>query len=329
MNISAKTIGYVKDVLGIEFIMEPYELLGLPFYLQDGYDFYEAELLSGRCLLMQPRDQDDSPAMIEKHCQTVRKMWDKGEVVYVAEAIAPHNRKRLIQHKVSFIIPGNQLYLPVFGVALREHFRKFRHHTKNEAALSPTAQLTVLWSLLKEPVHGINSAQMAERLNCSRMAVARAYDELSSFELASIEKSSGNQKILSIEAEQASLWQAAHKFLKTPVRKARWVKGNGEALRAPLAGESALAELTLMSEPNYVAYAITAGEWKGAQRSLQLKELKHPEPGCFQLQTWHYNPDLFAEGGIVDRLSLYLSLQNQSDPRISLATEELLEQMQW
>lgn len=329
MNISDKTTGYVREVLGLEFKIAPYRLPGLPFYLHDGYDFYEAELLGEQCLLMQPRDQDESPAMVEKHCQAVRKTWDRGEVVYLAETIAAHNRKRLIQHKVSFIIPGNQLYLPALGMDLREHFRKFRHNSKNEATLSPTAQLIVLWSLLKEPVRGINSAKMGERLDCSRMAVARAYDELSSFEWASIEKSSGNQKVLIIEAEGAHLWHAAQKFLKSPVRKTRWVLGNGERLRAPLAGESALAELTLMSEPNHVVYAIAADEWKGAQRSLQLQEISHPEPGCFQLQTWYYNPDIFEKKNIVDRLSLYLSLQRQSDPRIEMATEELLEQMKW
>ena len=209
MNILDKTITYVKEVLGLEFAPKPRQLMELPFYLQDGYDFYEAELLSEHCLLMRPKDQNTSPGMVEKHCRAVRKTWDQGEVVYLAETIVAHNRKRLMQYKVSFIIPGNQLYLPTLGLDLREYFRKFRHNSQNQTTLSPTAQLIVLWSILKEPVRGINSAKMAERLNCSRMAVARAYDELSGFEWASIDKSKGNQKVLAMHAEGIHLWQAA------------------------------------------------------------------------------------------------------------------------
>jgi len=102
-----------------------------------------------------------------------------------------------------------------------------------------------------------------------------------------------------------------------------------DTLPAVVAGESALAKYTLMSEPRYPVYAIAANEWKGIQKTLQLDELTYPEPGCFALQTWRYSPDLLAEDHCVDRLSLFLSLRQESDPRIRIASDELLEQIPW
>jgi len=329
LSIIDKTIEYIYSSLGITCQFDTLVLSNLPFYLKDNYRFYQIRLLGLSCLLMWARESNISPANIEKHCQVIRNLWPEGEVVYLAEAMTSQNRGRLIQYKVSFIVPGNQMYLPLLGIDLREHFRKSRGGNKAEVTLTPTAQLVVLWTLLKESVQGINSAQMAERLNCTRVAVARAYDELAGFEWAFVEKSRGNQKILVIESKGRSLWQLVSEHMQNPVRKVRWVLDKHDVLPAVLAGESALAKYTLMSEPQYPVYAIAANEWKGIQKSFQLKELTYPEPGCFTLQTWRYDPDLFAEDHCVDRLSLFLSFERESDPRIRMAADQLLEQIPW
>jgi len=329
LNVIDKAISYIGTNLGVICQAEALSLSGLPFYLQDNYRFFQTRLFDMPCLLMWAREGNASPANIEKHCQAIRNVWPEGEVVYLTEAMTAQNRSRLIQHKVSFIVPGNQMYLPVLGIDLREHFRKLRVANKAEMNLTPTAQLVVLWSLLKESIQGINSAQMAERLNCTRVAAARAFDELAGFDWAFIEKSRGNQKTLGFESDGRSLWQLVSEHMQNPVRKVRWVLDKHDDLPAVMAGESALAKYTLMSEPQYPVYAIAASDWNGIRKTLQLKELTYPEPGCIALQTWRYGPDLLAEGHYVDRLSLFLSLRQESDPRIKIAADELLEQISW
>lgn len=39
-------------------------------------------------------------------------------VVYVTTTLASYERKRLVQQKVPFIVPGNQLYLPELAIDL-------------------------------------------------------------------------------------------------------------------------------------------------------------------------------------------------------------------
>lgn len=332
MDNIEKTTAYIKATLGLPCKLDPFSVPGLPFFLNDSYRFYRAELLGLPWLLMWDRSGEGSPAAIEKHYLALQQHWPKGEVVYGVDTMTAQNRRRLIQHKVPFIVPDNQMYLPMLGIELREHFRKRRSGAragKEDVLLSPTAQLVVLWALLKEPVNGINSAQMAERLQCTRMAAARAYDELMGFDWTEIKKTSGNQKALILKKTGHKLWKQVQPFMQSPVRKERWVLGANKTLPAVLAGESALAKYTLMGEPTYPVYAIAASEWMEMKKKWQWQEIQNPEPGCIALQTWRYAPELLAAQGCVDRLSLFLSLQQEADPRVSKAADELLEQMSW
>jgi hypothetical protein len=331
MDLLEKTESYIEFTLGVHTQLEPAKLSGLPQFLQQDYSYYQGKVLGQSCLFMVPAYPDlESPGVVEKHCQQVRKHWLQGEVVYLAETISSHNRQRLIQQKVSFIVPKTQLHLPVLGLSLREYFQGLRDKTKTTEHLSPTAQLVVLWALVKEPVREVSSAKMAERLGCSRMAAGRAYDELAGFTWATVEKAGGEKKSLTLQQQDLALWQAVERQFQSPVRKRRWMMpAAGTALPGVVAGESALAQLTMLSEPVYSVRAIKDDEYKGLVKALGLKQIKHPEPGCFQLETWAYSPELFAQNRCVDPLSLYLSLEKESDPRISLAANDLLDKFPW
>ena len=48
-----------------------------------------------------------------------------------------------------------------------------------------------------------------------------------------------------------------------------------------------------------------------------------------EIEVWWYPPALFAERGIVDPFSLYLSLKADHDERTEAALEEMMEKFQW
>ena len=81
----------------------------LPFFLQDLYDFYKITLLSHPFLIMAAKDaQEQTPAILRKHFQSVKAKWN-GEVIYLPQTVSSYNRKRLIGHKVPFVVPGTQM----------------------------------------------------------------------------------------------------------------------------------------------------------------------------------------------------------------------------
>jgi hypothetical protein len=48
-----------------------------------------------------------------------------------------------------------------------------------------------------------------------------------------------------------------------------------------------------------------------------------------EIEIWKYDPELLARKGVVDPLSLYLSLKNIKDERVEMALDTLLEKFQW
>ena len=62
---------------------------------------------------------------------------------------------------------------------------------------------------------------------------------------------------------------------------------------------------------------------------MKLTELPDREGAAFELEIWHYDPDLFAKKGCVDPYSLYLSLKETEDERVEAALEELMEKIKW
>jgi hypothetical protein len=47
------------------------------------------------------------------------------------------------------------------------------------------------------------------------------------------------------------------------------------------------------------------------------------------VEVWSYPPKATADGPVVDRLSLYLSLRGTADERVEVALNQLLEDMKW
>ena len=69
-------------------------------------------------------------------------------------------------------------------------------------------------------------------------------------------------------------------------------------------------------------------QWRAATKA-GIEELPEAAAGACEWQLWSYCPALLAGTGVVDPLSLTLSLQDNPDERIQLALDELKAQLPW
>ena len=141
-GLKARLKRHLRDVLSIGVALEAWPGEGsLPAFLRERYAFMTARVLGVPALFLADKDvRRTTPAAIRKHIFEVQKRWD-GEVIYVADGIDSARRKQLIDQKVPFVVPGNQIFLPMLGVDLREHFRSVRRAAER---LSPAAQAVFL-----------------------------------------------------------------------------------------------------------------------------------------------------------------------------------------
>ncbi len=345
---------YLRDILGPEAISAPKindwatpwtGAEHLPFFLQNAYRFYRAELFGHPCLLMlATTPEGETPAVVRKHWQAVGKHF-QGDVVYLIETVSSYNRKRLIEQRVPFLVPGNQLYLPGLGIDLREYFKPGRQNEMTH--LSAPAQALLLREVLQHDCAGLPAKDLAEKLGYSPMTITRAIKELTDRQLATAEKV-GREKHLSFPATGRALWQAAQPVLQSPVTKRIWVawqdsKKGKAAIEGRTAGESALAHYTDLAATGVKQWAITADSWTALAKQPDVQVLAS-EPAnanpsthsqtirkdgeAMELELWAYHPDVIVPGKPwVDPLSLWLSLAANTDERVEMARDTLLEQV--
>ena len=136
----------------------------LPLFLRQEFDFAETQILGRPVLIAAAIEPEHSAAAVRKQFEVLQPKFD-GELVYLRQQIDAYQRKRLIEQRVSFIVPGNQLYLPTFAIDLRDYFRKAKTATDK---LSPLAQATYLYAIYHGDLLPLPLHRAAELLECSK-----------------------------------------------------------------------------------------------------------------------------------------------------------------
>ena len=317
---------YLHDALGVSVKTTPWSGVGqLPPVLRERYRFEKAELLGLRALLViDANPEEQSPATVRKHLDMLQSK-QPAELIYVRARVTAYNRKRLIEQKVPFIVPGNQMYLPMLAIDLREHFRRIREEAPT---FSPSTQVVVLHAMLRDAGQVLIPSEMAPLLGYSAMTMTRAFDELETAKLAEVTVR-GRERCLRFIGDRREIWEKAQPFLRNPVSKRLFIRRIHGAEGATHARLTALAHYSMLAPPAYTTYALSREEWKTLRQQHKIIEVPELDPDASEIEVWWYSPARFAEHGMVDRLSLYLSLKADHDERTETALEEMMEKIEW
>lgn len=317
---------YLHDALGVAVKTKPWNGADrLPHFLKERYRFAQTELLGVQAILViDTNPEEQSPATVRKHLDVLQAK-QHAELIYVREQVTAYNRKRLIEQKVPFIVPGNQMYLPMLAIDLREHFRRIREES---ITFSPSTQVVVLHALLRDARQVLIPTELAPRLGYSSMTMTRAFDELETANLAEVTVR-GRERCLRFNGGRREIWEKAQSFLRSPVSKRLFIRRTESAKGAIHAGLTALAHYSMLAPPAYTTYALSREDWKTLRQRDKVIEVPAQDPDASEIEVWWYSPALFAEGGIADPFSLYLSLKADHDERTQAALEEMMEKFQW
>ena len=320
---------YLHETLGVAPKVRAWAGAGkLPYFLQEAFEVRELKLLD-RQILLAIDQRADRPGLANVRGQMDKLRQLAGmPVVYVTRTLASYERKRLIEQKVPFLVPGNQLYLPDLGIDLREYFRKPTRAA--QTALSPATQAMLITVLLRKPWRAEwQPAEVVGQLGYTPMTLSRAVKELTAAGIATL-RTEGRARWLHTERTAAQTWERAMPLLRSPIKRRFWARPipRWKPPHVRLAGLSALARHSMLSEPQWPIYAISPAQWKTATKA-DIETLPEPLPGACEWELWHYDPALIHESETVDPLSLTLSLQGNTDERVQLALDELKGRFPW
>src|SRR5690348_16679188 len=151
------------------------------------------------------------------------------------------------------------------------------------------------------------AAAVSDQLGYTAMTLSRAVRELTAAGLL-VTHRRGRSRRLEVAHEPAVAWEHARPLLRSPVRRRVWVEHDafGKRRRPVLAGLSALASYSMLTEPPNPVYAVGPAEWKAIQQR-GVRTLPQGHAYVPQLEVWTYLPTLVVRSEAVDPLSLTLS----------------------
>lgn len=298
--------------------LRPWRGPSVPFFLSDTFTLSELSVHNQRVVLAATKDSI-APLSLRKMLERLRHIAGS-RVLYVTSKMSSYERKRLLDERLEFLVPGSQFYAPTLGIDLRESF-SLSAASSEVLQLGPSSQAALISILLKRSGRKAAS-DISTHLGNSAMTTSRAARELEAAGLIEVRKNKQRQ-ILALNGSREDVWERARPLMRTPVMKTVYVEFpqliGREEVR--LAGETALAEQTMLVPPKNAVVAIGKGDWKRVRDGFSL--VPEPDIKAITMQVWAYSPAINNSPDFVDPLSLILSLQHEPDERVQIALEEL------
>jgi hypothetical protein len=326
-------LNYLNQVLGIQVIVVPIAKnirSQIPVYLYETYNLHIGNLLHKEVVFAELKNEDGlSILQTEKQIQLIRSHLN-AVVVVVLENVQAYNRKRLIEKRINFIVPGKQMYLPDFLIDLRE---SYHWNEPKKKTLLPSAQFLLIYELLSDGLNWKLEEQsfkdIAQKFGYTPMAITKAIDNLKNHEL--IEVFGGKKKRIRFKFHKNTLWEKVEKegLFVSPVLKTIFVDEKPQSVLLMQSNTSALPAYTNLNPSSQQYYAMDKDEYYTLQKSNALVN-PNPLEGKYALEVWKYKPsNILNEMSVVDPISLYLSMQDSSDERIEIALDQILKKYVW
>ncbi len=257
-----------------------------------------------------------TPSAVAKQVARIRDAMGLS-VVYVPAEVAAHDVPRLIALHVPFVVPGKAVFLPDMGIMLE---KRLECHEVVRDKFSVAAQLIAIGVMLGKLDRKLTICDSASATGFSAASVVHAFQELVHFGLCERGGRSGCCVVYALR-EPLELWELGRNRFFNPCKREIGVDVLPD--EAVEAGDMALSAMSEINPPEIPTYAVPI---KGF-RSLGLAE-RGKESAKFKLQLWLYPPTIFGNG-VIDRFSLALSLRDNPDDRIQIATENIMGDFKW
>jgi hypothetical protein len=247
--------------------------------------------------------------------------YTEGQPVLWFEGLRSVQRSKLVTNRISFVVPGLQMYLPFLYLNFKEQVVVQRPSVD----LFTVATQCVYLHLLLHPREYVSASKISMELHISVMTATRALRDLEGMKLVTPQGAATRKKYQRIEKKL--FWDKGSSLLITPIMRKAYTRRLPTGLKSYISGESALAHLSMLNEPPHPVSAIYKKNLSIVMEEdiLLIDELDDMDYQI--LEIWKYDPALFSKTGMVDLFSLFASLQKVDEPRQEIEMSALLEEI--
>ncbi|WP_343551382.1 hypothetical protein [Pantoea sp.] len=323
---------YVEDAVGLKASTRKLAALPLPFFIEDMYQLIGMRLtlteqhIFDVLLIVQKEEAYPGIVALRKHLNQIHKVTNE-PLVYVNHALSAADRKSLVTHHINFIQPHTQLFIPELALDIREAYRQHRI-SKEFDTLFPATQAVLIaclnrsWSLSQ----AYTSSQLAQGVDYSRVTLSKVIDQMLALDILTRGEKA---RTYHFTASKKDVYEKILPLMRSPVKRAVAINitlTTGEDIF--WAGETALAQYSLLVEPVKPIYGMTQECFSNMLKQNELRETESIDETRAMVELWTY-PNPIKEKQIADPLSLFLSLKDNKDERIQIALDEMMGEMAW
>ncbi len=275
------------------------------------FNFYRGELNDNPFILLEHKKSENlRPLQYKQIASRVGEILSM-PILFEFERLVSYQRNRFIKQGVHFVVSDKYVFLPFLVINANEG-------TPIKAEkLSPVAQYILLRQIQKGEFDGASIKEVEGLAPYKYVTLTRAIRILEELGLCEVVVGSDRVKTLHFSSAK-ELWELSKKYLINPISKVVYCSKVDSGV---ISSYNALSHYTNLNPDNVEHFAIYEKEYK--EWSKRCEELNNYE-GEIEIEVWRYPP---IEDKYVDRLSLYLTLKDDKDPRVEKELEKLTTQI--
>lgn len=318
-------MGLVIKIAGIDVELSPMnqeDLRGLNMLSIMRFSYYRGKFNEETMCFLLPKDNTElTPSQCRKYAERIGEALGL-PIVFILQTVLYVNRKRLIEQGVYFVVSNKYAFLPTLLVSSLEREKK----RKRGSVLSPAAQYILLYYLQSQMGSICTIRDFLKVVPFSYQSIGRALVDLENFGLCKSEVIPNVEKRISFIEDKKELWNKGLEYMRTPIKRVVYVDGELPVATTVISGINALSHYSHLNPERRKTVAIYDKDYNKSFKDIQDI---YEDEGDTRIEIWIYPPGMFPSSGYVDKLSLYLSMQNIHDARVEKELEIIIEKMLW
>lgn len=174
---------YLEEVFGVKSELEKWDgKRKLPLYLRGKREYYVLSFQNQKNLLIKVSTESFNMVTFRKQILQLNQ-YTELDIILWMETITAYQRQVLIKNRIPFIVPGSQIFVPEWGMCLKEYYAS---HKENTEKMTASAQYLLLYFIYRKENEEKSQKELADKLGMSEMQVSRAVQELTQFHLVTV-----------------------------------------------------------------------------------------------------------------------------------------------
>ena len=234
--------------------------------------------------------------------------------VFYFDNLLTYERDRLVEQGVYFIVADKFAFVPTLIIN--------RLSTKSEIKelFYPSTQYILFYHLQIESLDGLSLKELEDKVPYKYKTIAKSIKQLEALGLVRLEGSRNKKLVFELSGKE--LWDKASTNLIDPIKSIEYT--SDVFPEGDIGGISALSHYSMLV-PEDVPTRVLTAEWV-REHKYSIPEL-HSFEDTQRIEIWKYPPS--GTSGYVDKLSLFLTLKDDKDPRVEKEIEIMMNEIKW